>query len=696
MISSAAAIIVLGMFITPICAYDSAAVPYGTSLSDFEPPEEISVRELTELEGERAELLSNETMLDFSFLNGEFTVEVSGASDDSSLLIADCAEDDALLDVHIINDVQPENTVHINGSYARAFLWELDDMSPQCESITTKTDYPIIEGVEGDWEVSEDGHTIYSYLGDDTEVVIPNSYMGKRIYTVYNEPAMNALEESVALADLYKFNIFGGRTDIISVTLPEGITGISHCAFAGCENIASVIPVTDDITLIGNYAFYGCSKMTGGLDLSNIELMGTNGTFMNCSSLDGELILPDKSTIGSCMFYGCSSLRGELAFSERTASIGPYAFENCTSLTGSVDLSGINELGARAFYGCYGLNGTLTLPSIKTIPYAAFAYCENLTGELNIPEGVEIIEDFAFSEDDSPAAGYTSLTLPGTLKDIGVCVFQYQTKMRNELIFPEGLEHIGDFAFNHCSGFSNTTVTLPSSLRMIGGDYNVDENTGCGCHVFYNAFMSADAFVADGEYFKSVDGVLYSSDMTRLVAYPPAKTDAEFTVPDGVTHIDEMSLGYSKFTDLYLPDSYILNETVPANVLNSQANNLAVALYHYNAIKNVFVSETSQYFTSVDGIVYSKDMKELWYVPTKKTGTIIVPDGVETIRKGAFYIEHGVNGETYTGVYIPASVTYIAPEPLTSINLRPLADITVDPANEYYTVTDGKLVQKGV
>lgn len=696
MISSAAAIIVLGMFITPICAYDSAAVPYGTSLSDFEPPEEISVRELTELEGERAELLSNETMLDFSFLNGEFTVEVSGASDDSSLLIADCGEDDSLLDVHIINDVQPENTVHINGSHARAFLWELDDMSPQCESITTKTDYPIIEGVEGDWEVSEDGHTIYSYLGDDTEVVIPNSYMGKRIYTVYNEPAINDLTGSVAMDELYKFNIFGGRTDIISVTLPEGITGISHCAFAGCENISSIIPVTDDITLIGNYAFYGCSKMTGGLDLSNIELMGTNGTFMNCSSLDGELILPDKSTIGSCMFYGCSSLRGELAFSERTASIGPYAFENCTSLTGSVDLSGINELGARAFYGCYGLNGTLTLPSIKTIPYAAFAYCENLTGELNIPEGVEVIEDFAFSEDDSPAAGYTSLTLPGTLKDIGVCVFQYQTKMRNELIFPEGLEHIGDFAFNHCSGFSNTTVTLPSSLRTIGGDYNVDENSGCGCHVFYNAFMSADAFVADGEYFKSVDGVLYSSDMTRLVAYPPAKTDAEFTVPDGVTHIDEMSLGYSKFTDLYLPDSYILNETVPANVLNSQANNLAVALYHYNAIKNVFVSETSQYFTSVDGIVYSKDMKELWYVPTKKTETIIVPDGVETIRKGAFYIEHGVNGETYTGVYIPASVTYIAPETLTSINLRPLADITVDPANEYYTVTDGKLVQKGV
>ncbi len=696
MISSAAAIIVLGMFITPICAYDSAAVPYGTSLSDFEPPEEISVWELTELEGERAELLSNETMLDFSFLNGEFTVEVSGASDDSSLLIADCAEDGSLLDVHIINDVQPENTVHINGSYARAFLWELDDMSPQCESITTKTDYPIIEGVEGDWEVSEDGHTIYSYLGDDTEVVIPNSYMGKRIYTVYNEPAMNALEESVALADLYKCNIFGGRTDITSVTLPEGITGISHCAFAGCENIASIIPVTDDITLIGNYAFYGCSKMIGGLDLSNIELMGTNGTFMNCSSLDGELILPDKSTIGSCMFYGCSSLRGELAFSERTASIGSYAFENCTNLTGSVDLSGINELGARAFFGCSGLNGTLTLPSIQTIPYAAFAYCENLTGELNIPDGVEVIEDFAFSEDDSPAAGYTSLTLPGTLKDISVCVFQYQTKMRNELIFPEGLEHIGDFAFNHCSGFSNTTVTLPSSLRTIGGDYDVSENTGYGCHVFYNAFMSADAFVADGEYFKSVDGVLYSSDMTRLVAYPPAKTDAEFTVPDGVTHIDEMSLGYSKFTDLYLPDSYILNETVPANVLNSQANNLAVALYHYNAIKNVFVSETSQYFTSVDGIVYSKDMKELWYVPTKKTGTIVVPDGVETIRKGAFYIEYSSGGETYTGVHIPASVTYIDPENLTSVNKRPLADITVDPANEYYTVTDGKLVQKGV
>ena len=696
MISSiAAAVTALGVFITPICAYDSAAAD-AAPLPECEPPEEVYVGELTELEGAQAELLTDEAELDFSFLNGEFTVEVSGASDDSSLLIADCGEDGSLLDVHIINDVQPENTVQINGSYARAFLWELDDMSPQCESITTKTDYPIIEGVEGDWEVSEDGHTIYSYLGDDTEVVIPNSYRGKRIYTVYNEPAMNSLTEINYVSDLYPCNIFGGRTDITSVTMSEGITGISHCAFVGCENIASDIPVTDDITLIGNYAFYGCSKMTGDLDLSNIRSMGVNYTFTNCGSLDGELTLPNISAMGAYMFYGCSSLKGELNFSERTSSIGNCAFYNCSSLTGSLDLSGIKTLGQYAFRNCSGLDGTLTLPPIKTIPYAAFAYCENLTGELNIPEGVEVIDGFAFSEDNSPAGGYTSLTLPSTLKEIGAGVFQHQTKMKNELIFPEGLEHIGDFAFNHCTGFSNTTVALPSSLRTIGGDYDVSENTGYGCHVFYNAFMKAAEFAADGEYFKSMDGVLYSSDMTRLVAYPPAKTDAEFTVPDGVTHMDEMSLGYSKFTDLYLPDSYILNETVPDNVLNDMANNLAVALYHNNAIKNVFVSETNEYFTSVDGIVYSKDMKELWYVPSKKTGTIIVPDGVETIRKGAFYIEYSSGGETYTGVHIPASVTYIDPENLTSVNKRPLADITVDPANEYYTVTDGKLVQKGV
>lgn len=46
-------------------------------------------------------------------------------------------------------------------------------------------------------------------------------------------------------------------------------------------------------------------------------------------------------------------------------------------------------------------------------------------------------------------------------------------------------------------------------------------------------------------------------------------------------------------------------------------------------------SRVSQYKT-VDGILYSADMKTLIICPTGKTGTVVIPDGVTRIRKSAF------------------------------------------------------------
>lgn len=592
-----------------------------------------------------------EPSLDFSYLNGTFTAEVYNAPTDAVLVMGDYDEGGALLKAKIVSDVRAENELEnkldIEGAYAKAFLWD-GDMNALCESVTTKTDYPVVEGAEGEWEVSEDGHTLYSYLGSGTDVVIPNSYRGKRITAVYNAPAVSNMPSELNIADFYKYNIFGGRTDITSVTLSEGITKIYHFAFAGCKNISSPVPVSSKTTLLGNAAFYGCEKMTGSVDLSGVKALGGLYTFLGCASLDGALTLANVGVVPDYMFYGCSGLNGALVIPERVKEIGDFAF----------------------------------------------ADCRRLCGALVIPEGVAEIGDFAFGLNGAPAGngGFTSLSLPSTLKRIGFAAFQYQSRIKNELILPVGLEHIGDFAFNHCAGFANTSLQLPSSLETIGGDYNVSGNTGYGCHVFYDSFKKVTEFVAGGDNFKSYDGVLCSADMKRIVAYPPAKADAEYRIPEGVEQTDEMAFGYSKIKDVYLPDSYAVSEEVPQNVINDMANNLAVSFYHYNSIENVYVSGTNENYTSADGVLYSKDMKELWYVPTKKTGTVIIPEGVETIRQGAFYIESASGGETYTGVYIPASVTHIAEKTIAAINKK--LEVTVSPENEFYEAVNGKLVPK--
>lgn len=566
-------------------------------------------------------LMSETPSMDFSFLDGVFCVEVSNIPSSASLFIAGYSNSGTLTDSFVINDIMPRNTVPISGDYARAYLWDTSTMTPLCKSITTFTDYEIIEGREGDWEVSEDGHTIYNYLGTDTDVVIPNSYMGKRIYYVQNEPDINAWKYN-SINETYHYNIFNDRTDITSLQISDGIMMIGSYAFAMCSEISSSVSLPSSILIIGPYAYYGCSSMYGDLDLSNLKIL--------------------------------------------------YPF---------------------TFYKCSNLNGTLTLPAVSDIPQAIFADCNNLKGSLTIPEGVENIGIMAFAVSAS-SNSFTSLSLPSTLKSISPGAFQYQTHISSAITLPEGLEHIGDFAFNHCTRISNTSLKLPSSLKTIGGDYNVEVNTGWGGHVFYDSFKNLTEFSASGN-FTAKDGILYSSDMTRLIAYPPSKPGTEFIVPEGVTQFDEMSFAHSKITDLTLPDSYIVSETVPANIINQTANNLAVAFYHNNSIQNIWTKDSNPAYVSYDGVLYSKDMSQLWYVPSKKTGTIYVSTKTSEIMKGAFYIEYLSGGETYTGVHIPASVTKINPYSLASINLRPLKDITVDENNLYYTISNSKLVKRG-
>ncbi|MDD6485306.1 MAG: leucine-rich repeat protein [Clostridiales bacterium] len=576
-------------------------------------------------------LMSIENSLDFSLLDGVFTVEVAGdIPDTAQLIVGEYSSDGRIVGAQITDTISQKNSFNVSGDYEKAFLWNKETLDPLAKSITTQCDYEIIEGTAGEWETSADGHTLYNYIGENSDVIIPNSYMGKRIYMLQNEPAINNMTSS-ALADLYKCNIFNARQDITSVKIPDGIKAVGSLAFAGSENITGELYIPKECKIVYNYAFYGCKGFVGDLDISKVALLGV-GAFMRCERLNGEL----------------------------------------------------------------------SLPPVSEIPMDCFADCVGFSCPLNIPEGVETLGQGAFAKYSAKTNGkFSALYLPSTLKEIGAVQFQYQTGFKNELILPDGLEYIGDLAFNHCTGFSNTSLTIPKGVKTIGGDLNVEKNTGWGGHVFYDSFKKTTEFIADGEYFTAGDGVLYSKDMTRLLAYPSAKTDTEFALAEGIVQLDEMSLANSKIKTLTLPDSYIMSEDVPENILNNMANNLAVAFYHYNSIENISVKDTNENYTSADGILYSKDMKELWYVPTKKTGTIEVAEGTQTIHKGAFYIENAIkSAEQYTEVKIPASVTYINPYTVSALNIRAKSEayplkITVDENNtKYETDQNGCLTQK--
>ena len=62
------------------------------------------------------------------------------------------------------------------------------------------------------------------------------------------------------------------------------------------------------------------------------------------------------------------------------------------------------------------------------------------------------------------------------------------------------------------------------------------------------------------------------------------------------------------------------------------------------SIQNIFVDPQNQYFRDIDGVLYSKDAKSLWFHPGGRTEKVFnIPYGVETIKLAAIAHSNNLN-----------------------------------------------------
>lgn len=487
-------------------------------------------------------------------------------------------------------------------------------MGDNSTNIINKNIVKIVEAENGMWTTSEDGHILYTYNGISPNVVVPNFYNGKIITGVggyYDN-------------DKYENIIYGNSnlTGINSVSISEGILNIGH------------------------FAFYDINELTTASLSDSIEEIG--GAAFAYTSLADDIVIPEN-TKEICAYAFRNSNIKSVKFNNILERIDSQAFLDCSELKGEIVFPNtLNYIGEAAFYQCVNISGGITIPGgVYKVGDMAFYFCRSLNGAVIFEEGVSEIGDFAFTSYSGYMSSINEIHFPSTLKKIGCFAFQYSTKV-TELNLPEGLEVISDGAFNHMTGVNNTVITIPSTVKVIGGDYNVSENTGYGCHVFYdlgkNTSFKTFKVNEGNEYFTAVAGVLYSKDMTRMVAYPRGRTDTIFEIPEGVTQIDEMAFSRAAYLKkIILPDSYIISTEVPENVLNQSGNSLSVAIYVYTAINEIEVKDTNENYTVIDGILYSKDMKSLWYIPNQYEGNVDIAEGTENMEKGCVFAANKSN-----------------------------------------------------
>jgi len=135
----------------------------------------------------------------------------------------------------------------------------------------------------------------------------------------------------------------------------------------------------------------------------------------------------------------------------------------------------------------------------------------------------------------------TELVIEDGVKSIMEGAFYGEDKLKS-VTLPNSLEFIGDSAF---ANTGITSVTLPKNLQSFNGTiFNSDS--------FKNYSVSPE-----NPYYKAIDGVVYSKDLTKLVAFPVGRFANgganNFKIPESVREISSYAFLNCKHSSFKIP-----------------------------------------------------------------------------------------------------------------------------------------------
>lgn len=244
---------------------------------------------------------------------------------------------------------------------------------------------------------------------------------------------------------------------------------------------------------------------------------------------------------------------------------------------------------------------------------------EWISGDIEIPRNlvynsrtytVTSIGDNAFSS----CIDMTSVIIPNSVTSIGKSAFAYCYKLASVTI-PNSVSSIGEDAFFKCT--SLTSVTIPNSIKFI------EKN------MFWECFSLTSITIPNSVIFIDKWAFYSCSSLTSV------------TIPNSVVSIN---------TEAFMNCSSLTSITIPNSVTDLSYD----AFHGCSSLANILVDSENTRYTSINGILYNKDVTTLEYCPEAKF-SVTIPNTVTSISKSAFH-----NCNRLKSVTIPNSTTYIA------------------------------------
>lgn len=456
----------------------------------------------------------------------------------------------------------------------------------------------------------------------------------------------------------------------IDLSRAAGLIEIGDEAFSSCRALETVI-LPNSVTTIGKKAFANCPIKSVTLP-SDMKRLGESA-FQWCHNLENVVFPSGLTEIGDRAFSGCVQLN-TVNLPPSVRKIGDGAFSGCESLSSVNWPQDLSSIGAKAFTGCSRLE-IVELPlSAVDIGEEAFANCRNLSEVRLMSQpasrpGYGVVSDAAFKE-----STLSSFRLPPGTVSIGANTFEGCYIIG--AVLPDSLKSIGDSAFKRCRELKSAYI--PSQTSFIG-------------HGVFDDCINLREITVNPQnpFYTSVGGALLTGAHTRLYKYPPAAIADNFTVPSTVTVIDEGAFSHLiNLKRLTLPDGVteikpntfswsqnLESVILPKNLksigsfaFSSCTNLKSIALpdgleaigqcafsgcdsitalslpaglrdiyetesafYLMSALSYISVSPDNPYFSSRDGVLYSKDGTTLIKYPENAPAQELALSGIEKI-----------------------------------------------------------------
>lgn len=225
-----------------------------------------------------------------------------------------------------------------------------------------------------------------------------------------------------------------------------------------CLGITTSASAYDFSEVHGSITFY--YTITSPIYPYTVEITSENSSYPYYNTYPtGVFVIPNSVTHNAITYT--------------VTSISDYAFYLCSGLTGDLIIpDSVEIIGAYAFNACSNLSETLKLPKkLSYIGSCAFYHCDGLTNfdvdtaNIHFKASEGILYNVAMDTLLFCLAGKSDTAiLPLTVKHISDNAFGYCTKITCVML-PESINSIGTLAFINCSDLRY--FRIPDSVRII-------------------------------------------------------------------------------------------------------------------------------------------------------------------------------------------------------------------------------------